>query len=175
MKRLAAPLLLLLLLLPAPQTLAKGMNGPVSVSWNGAPPADTPAGGTWHAAFTLSTGPGGYFPERAVHPVVLITDASGKTRHVRALPDGDLGNAFVAEVTFPRAGAYDVAVTGYDLRNPEQISSWGPVRIGPPAAASSSGGSDDPARWPWILGGAAALLLLAALLWGPRPRHTARA
>ena len=175
MRRLALSLLGLLLLLPAPQALAKGMDGPVTVSWNGAPPADTAAGGTWHAAFTLITGPGGYFPERPVHPVILITDEAGRTRHVRAVADGDSGNAFRADVPFPRAGAYDVAVRGYDLRQPEQISSWGPVRIGPAPRAASRGGH-DPSRWPWVLGG---LVLAAALLAGgrlrPRTGRTARA
>ena len=41
MRRLALAPLLLLLLLPS-GAAAKGMNGPVTVSWNGAPPADTP-------------------------------------------------------------------------------------------------------------------------------------
>ena len=169
MRRLIPALLLLLLLLPS-GAAAKGMNGPVSISWNGAPPADTLAGGTWHAAFTLITGPGGYYPERAVHPVILITDAAGVTRRIPARPDG-ASNAFRADVRFPKAGAYDVAVRGFDLRQPEQVSSWGPVHIGrPPGASGSTGG--DPARWPWVLGGLAAVALL---LVGARARLRHRA
>jgi hypothetical protein len=178
MSRLTLALLLLLLLLLPSGAAAKGMNAPVTVSWNGAPPADTPAGGTWHAAFTLVTGPGGYFPERAVHPVLLITGADGHTRHVAARADGTEGNAFVADVAFPKAGAFDVAVKGFDLRAPEKISSWGPVRIGPaaaPAAATSSG--DDPARWPWVLAVVVLLggLLVVGLGFRPRSGREARA
>ena len=168
MRRLSLPLLLLLLL-PALAS-AKGLDGPVSVSWNGAPPADTRAGGTWHAAFTLVTGPGGYYPERPVHPVVLVTGASGTTRHIRARSDG-APNAFRADVRFPRGGAYDVAVRGFDLREPDRIAAWGPVRIGPaPVAATPDGG--DPARWPWVFGALAAVALLLA---GARARSRPRA
>ena len=175
MRRLTLALFLSLALSLPALAPAKGMNGPVSVSWNGAPPADTTAGGTWHAAFTLFTGPGGYYPEQSVHPVLLITDAAGKTRHVRALPDGDSGNAFRADVPFPRAGAYDVGVRGFDLREPYRVSAWGPVRIGP-AVGAPSREDGNPSRWPWVLGG---LVAAAALLAGgrlrPRTRRAARA
>lgn len=174
MRRLALALLLLLLLPGA--AAAKGMNGPVTVSWNGAPPADTPAGGTWHALFTLIQGPGGYYPERPVHPVMLITDAAGRTRHVRAVSDGDSGNGFRADVPFPRAGAYDVAVRGISVREPERIVAWGPVRIGPPAQTAARDGG-EPSRWPWVLAGLVVLggLLVAGLGLRPRPGREARA
>jgi len=172
---LPLPLLpvLLLLLAPPSATAAKDLQGPVRVSWNGAPPADTPVGGTWDARFTLHQGPGGYDLARPVHPVVVVTDLeSGTTRRIHAVVDG-APHAFRADVPFGRAGAYQVALAEFDPRRPRAIASWGPVRIGPPAGTD---GDDSPA-WPWILGGLIAVSALGgasvALLRAAGPARSA--
>lgn len=149
------------LLVPA-SAAAKGINGPVRVSWNGAPPADTPVGGTWDARFTLIQGPGGFYSDPpVVHPVVVVKDmASGAVRRIPAIRDG-AGNAFRASVPFPRAGSYDISAASIDPRRPNRVGSWGPVHIGPPPGAAHG---DATTTWPWILGALAGLGALGAAL-----------
>jgi hypothetical protein len=159
----------LLLFLPA-LAPAKGINGPVRVSWNGAPPADTRVGGTWDARFTLLQGPGGYYPERPVHPFVVVTDsATGAVRRIAATPDGAT-NAFKASVPFPHAGSFVVAAAKIDPRRPNRLGTWGPVHIGPAPSIGSSGGTTN---WPWIAGVLAAIGALGAAL-GLRRRQRPR-
>jgi len=173
MRRLTlAALLLLPLLLPS-GAAAKETTGAVVVSWNGVSPADTPAGGTWRAAFTLGSGPGDYYyyPEGDVHPVLVITGQDDRARRIAARPDGQWGNAYVADVRFPEAGTFRISVTGFDARRPERISSWGSAHI---RAASSAASSDDgQTRWPWVL--AVVVLLGGLLLASLAPRRSARA
>src|SRR3954452_17476677 len=152
--RALALTLLALLLVPA-AAAAKGPNGPVRVLWN-SPPESVRAGGTWDARLSLLQGPGGFDPGRG-RPVIVVTDlGGGAVRHVPMTVDVP-PNAFKASVELPRAGEYELAVSGFDPRHPARIAA-GP-RIDVAASSTEATGA-----WPWALGGAMALLVAGS--WG---------
>jgi hypothetical protein len=161
MRPLALALLALLLV---PVTAAgKDPNAPVRVLWNSTPD-DIHARGTWDARLSVLQGPGGLYGGKA-RPVIVTTElASGAERRVPMIVDVP-PNTFRATVAFPRAGLYEVAVAGFDPRDPARFTDIGaPVRIepAPPLAAAAANASG--ASWPWalVVGGAIAALLAGA-------------
>ena len=145
--------LLALLLVPA-TAVGEQPNAPVRVLWNSTPD-DTRARGTWDARLSVLQGPGGLYRGTA-RPVIIVTElAGGAERRVPMVVDVP-PNTFRATVAFPREGFYEVAVAGFDPRDPARLTDIGPpVRIEPaprPAAANASGAS-----WPWALAVAALL------------------
>jgi hypothetical protein len=103
--------------------------------------------------------------------VIVVTELdSGAERRVPMMVDVP-PNTFRATVTFPRAGLYEVAIAGFDPRDPARFKDIGaPVRIEPrPPAAAATNTSGAP--WPWaVLVGSA----FAALLGGVWNIHRAR-
>jgi hypothetical protein len=153
--------LLALLLVPV-TAVGKEPNDPVRMLWNSTPD-DIRARGTWDARLSVLQGPGGLYGGKA-RPVIVVTElAGGAERRVPMIVDV-APNTFRATVPFPRAGLYEVAVAGFDPRDPARFSDIGaPVRIEPApalAAAASAGG----ASWPWapVVGAAIAALLAGA-------------
>jgi hypothetical protein len=144
---------LLALLIVSADATAKDPNAPERVLWN-SKPDDIRAGGTWDARLSLLQGPGGFYSDR-VRPAIVVTDlAAGAERRVPMAVDVS-PNTFKATVPFPQAGLYEVAVVGFDPRDPARFVDAGPpVRIQP--AASRAG-------VPWML---AVGLAIAALLGG---------
>jgi hypothetical protein len=156
--RLIALSLLALLLVPA-TAAGKDANAPVRALWNSSP-ENVGAGGTWDARLSVLQGPGGLYGGHA-RPVIIVTSLASHAE--RRVPMGvDVPpNTFRANVTFPRAGLYEVAVGGFDPRDPERFIDIGPpVRIEPTAAAANATG----ASWPWgpTVGAAIAVLLAGA-------------
>jgi hypothetical protein len=165
MRPLALALLALLLV---PVTAAgKDPNAPVRVLWN-SKPDDIRARGTWDARLSVLQGPGGLYGGKA-RPVIVTTElASGAERHVPMTVDVP-PNTFRATVTFPRAGLYEVAVAGFDPRDPARFTDIGaPVRIepAPPPAAAAANASG--ASWPWALVVGATIAALLAGAWSIR-------
>jgi hypothetical protein len=109
--------------------------------------------------------------------VIVVTElASAAERRVRMIVDVP-PNTFRAPVVFPRAGLYEVAVIGFDPRDPARSADIGPrVRIEParqPARAAANGGF---ASWPRALLVATAIVTLLASAWSiqrVRARSTA--
>jgi hypothetical protein len=149
---------LLALLLVSADAAAKDPSAPERVLWNSTPD-DIRAGGAWDARLSLLQGPGGFFSDK-VRPVIVVTDlAGGAERRVPMTVDLS-PNTFKATVPFPRAGLYEVAVAGFDPRDPARFVDTGPpVRIRP-AASLTAGSGDTP--WPWVLAVGAVITALAA-------------
>jgi hypothetical protein len=145
--------LLALLIVSVDGAAAKDPNAPERVLWNSTPD-DVRAGGAWNARLSLLQGPGGFYSDR-VHPVIVVTDLDGGAER-RVPMTVDLSpNTFKATVPFPRAGLYEVAVAGFDPRDPARFADTGPpVRIRPAASRASAG-------VPW---GLAAVIASSALL-----------
>jgi hypothetical protein len=155
--------LLALLLVPVPAA-GKKPNATVRVLWNSTPD-DIRARGTWDARLSVLQGPGGFSEERS-RPVIVVTDlASGAERRVPMVVDVP-PNTFRATVAFPRAGLYEVAVAGFDPRDPARFTDVGPpVRIepAPPPAADAATASGE--SWPWTLAVGAAIAALLVAAW----------
>jgi hypothetical protein len=161
MRPLALALLALLLV---PVTAAgKEPNDPVRVLWNSTP-NDVRARGTWDARLSVLQGPGGLYGAKA-RPVILVTElASGAERRVPMVVDVP-PNTFRATVGFPRAGLYEVAVAGFDPRDPVRVADIGaPVRIkpAPPLAKAAATAGGTSWRWALMVGAAMAALLAGA-------------
>jgi hypothetical protein len=160
MRPLALALLALLLV---PVTAAgKDLNVPARVLWNSTP-NDIRARGTWDAR--LSVLPGGIYGGRA-RPVIVATElASGAERRVPMIVDVP-PNTFRATVAFPRAGLYEVAVAGFDSRDPARLTDIGaPVRIEPAPPLASAAADAGVAAWPWALAVGAGIAALLAGAW----------
>ena len=144
------------------------------VLWNSTP-GDIHARGTWDARLSLLQGPGG-FSEAESRPVIVVTDlASHVERRVPMIVDVP-PNTFRATVAFPRAGLYEVAVAGFDPRDPERFTDVGPpVRIEPASPPAAAGDRCERRSWPWTLaGGAAIAALLAVAFSRSLPRRSSR-
>jgi hypothetical protein len=151
-------LALLVLLLSAPvAAAAKEPDAAVRVLWNSSPD-DIRARGTWDARLSVLQGPGGFYDGKA-RPVIVVTELAGGTERRVPMVIDVPPNTYRATVAFPRAGFYEVAVAGFDPRDPTRRADvGGPVRIkpaAPPAAAATDAGA---AAWPWVLAAVAALL-----------------
>jgi hypothetical protein len=146
MRPLALALLALVLL---PVTAAgKDPDAPARVLWNSTPDG-VQAGGAWDARLSLLQGPGGFDPGKA-RPVIVVTDLATHAERSVPMAIDRPPNTFKATVPFPRAGLYEVAVAGFDPRDPERfIDIDPPVRI-EPAPATASGGDGTP-WWPSAL------------------------
>jgi hypothetical protein len=146
--------LLALLLVPA-TAVGREPDAPVRVLWN-SKPDHVGARGTWDARLSVLQGPGGLYRGTA-RPVIVVTElAGGAERRVPMVVDVP-PNTFRATVTFPREGFYEVAVAGFDPRDPARLDIGPPVRIEPaprPAAAAADAGG---ASWSWALAVAALL------------------
>jgi hypothetical protein len=141
MRPLALALLALLLVPVA--AVGKELNAPVRVLWN-SKPDDIRARGTWDARLSVLDGFGGLYGGTA-RPVIVVTDlAGGAERRVPMIVDVP-PNTFRATVAFPRAGMYEVAVAGFDPRDPARSKDIGaPVRIEPaPALAAAATNASD--------------------------------
>jgi hypothetical protein len=152
---------LALLIVSVGDAAAKDPNAPERVLWNSTPD-DMRAGSAWDARLSLLQGPGGFYSDK-VRPVIVVTDlAGGAERRVRMTVDVP-PNTFRATVPFPRAGLYEVAVAGFDPRDPARFVDTGPpVRIQPAASRASA---------PWLpVVGIAILALLLGLWRIPRVR-----
>jgi hypothetical protein len=154
--------LVALLLVPV-SAAGKEPDAAVRVLWNSTPNG-VQAGGSWDARLSLLQGPGGFY-ERKARPVIVVTElATGAEERVPMAVDVP-PNTFRAAVGFPRAGRYEVAVAGFDPRDPERFADVGrPVRVEPAAAATAGGGE----WWPWALVGGAAIAALMASAWSLR-------
>jgi hypothetical protein len=154
--------LLALLFVPV-DAATKDPNAPVRVLWNSTPD-DIRARGTWDARVSVLKGPGGYYGAKKARPVIVVTELdSGAERRVPMMVDVP-PNTFMATVTFPRAGLYEVAIAGFDPRDPARFKHIGaPVRIEPPPPAAAAAGTSG-APWPWavLVGSAIAALLAGA-------------
>ena len=152
---------LLALLIVSADATAKDPNAPERVLWN-SKPDDIRAGGAWDARLSLLQGPGGFYSDR-VRPAIVVTDlAAGAERRVPMTVDVS-PNTFKATVPFPQAGLYEVAVVGFDPRDPARFVDTGPpVRIQPAAS---------PAAVPWAL---AVGIAISALLLGLGRQATRR-
>jgi hypothetical protein len=162
MRPLALALLALLLV---PVTAAsKEPNDPVRVLWNSTPD-DTRAGGTWDARLSVLQGPGGLYGGKA-RPVVVVTELAGRAeRRVPMIVDVP-PNTFRATVVFPRAGLYEIAVAGFDPRDPVRVTDIGaPVRIEPAPPLAKAAASASGASWRWALVVGAAIAALLAGAW----------
>ena len=165
MRPLALALLALLLV---PVTAAgKDPNAAARVLWNSSP-SDVRAEGTWDARLSVLQGPGGLYA-RKVRPTIVVTDvASGAERRVPMVVDVP-PNTFRARVTFPRAGLYEVAVAGFDPRDPARFIDIGPpVRIEPAPLPVAAAADATVASWPWALVVGAAISALLAGGWSIR-------
>ena len=161
MRPLALALLVLVLFLPV-DAAGKDPNATVRVLWNSTPDG-VRAGGTWDARVSLLQGPGGFHGRKAPPAIVVTELASGAERRVPMIVDVP-PNTFRAAVTFSRAGLYEVAVAGFDPRDPARFTDIGPpVEVEPPlpaAAAADSRGAPRPSAL--LVGGAIAALLAGA-------------
>jgi len=162
--------LLALLLVPV-SAAGKEPDAPVRVLWNSTPDG-VQAGGSWDARLSLLQGPGGFYGRRA-RPVIVVTElATGAEERVPMAVDVS-PNTFKAKVRFPGAGRYEVAVAGFDPRDPERFADVGrPVRVEPVPPAASGGGE----WWPWavVVVGAAGVALLGGGWSIQRVRPSAR-
>ncbi len=133
-------------------------NAPVRVRWNSTPD-HIRAGGTWDARLSLLQGPGGFDPGTA-RPVIVVTDSIGGAERRVPMRVDVPPNTFRATVRFARAGAFRVAVAGFDPLDPARLADLGaPVRIAPaPPPASRPGGGS----WPWVAVVGAIAALIAA-------------
>jgi hypothetical protein len=131
----------------------------VRVLWNST--ADgVQAGGAWDAHLSLLQGPGGFYADKA-RPVIVVTEL-GTHAELRVPMAIDVSpNTFKAAVAFPRAGRYEVAVAGFDPRDPERF-----VDIGRPVLVEAAPAAGDAAlSWPWGLAAGAAGAALLAFAW----------
>ena len=162
--------LLALLLVPV-SAAGKEPDAPVRVLWNSTPDG-VQAGGSWDARLSLLRGPGGFYDGKA-RPVIVVTElATGAEERVPMAVDVP-PNTFRAAVGFPRAGRYEVAVAGFDPRDPERFADVGqPVHVEPVPPAASGGGG----WWPWavVVVGAAGVALLGGGWSIQRVRPSAR-
>jgi hypothetical protein len=162
--------LLTLLLVPV-SAAGKEADAPVRVLWNSTPDG-LEAGGSWDARLSLLQGPGGFYG-RKPKPVIVVTElATRAEEHVPMAVDVP-PNTFRAAVRFPRSGRYEVAVAGFDPRDPERFADVGrPVRVEPVPPAVSGGGE----WWPWavVLVGAAGVALVGGGWSIQRVRPSAR-
>jgi hypothetical protein len=142
---------------------AKDPGAPVRVQWNSPPPAGT----TWDARFSLLQGPGGFAPDEAVRPVVVVRDVrTGATRRVAARVDVP-PNTFRADVRLPGPGTWRISVARFDPSRPARTAAYGaPVRVG---ATPPDGGRGAPG-WLWPVLGASAVAA-AAVSRGVRRRN----
>jgi hypothetical protein len=158
--------LLALLLVPV-SAAGKEPDAPVRVLWNSTPDG-VQAGGAWDARLSLLQGPGGFYDDKA-RPVIVLTElATGAEARVPMAIDVS-PNTFKAKVGFPRAGRYEVALAGFDPRQPERFVDVGrPVRVepGPPSTAAAASGE---AWWPWAVVAAALLASAWAIRRARRP------
>jgi hypothetical protein len=151
--------LLALLLVPV-AAAGKDRDAPVRVLWNSAPD-DIQAHGTWDARVSVLQGPGGLSAGQG-RPVIVVTDlASGAERRVPMTVDVP-PNTFRATVAFPRAGLYDIAVAGFDPRDPARFTDIGPpVRIEPAPLSAGNAAATGGAWWLWAVVIGAAMAALA--------------
>jgi hypothetical protein len=157
--------LLALLLVPV-SAAGKEPDAPVRVLWNSTPDG-VQAGGAWDARLSLLQGPGGFYDAKA-RPVIVATELATRAEGRVPMVVDVSPNTFRATVEFPRAGRYEVAVAGFDPRDPERLVEIGhPVRVEPVTAAAAGGG----AWWPWAVVVAA---LLASAWTIQRARVSAR-
>jgi hypothetical protein len=166
--------LLALLLVPVAAG-AKDPNAPVRVLWNSAPDGIR-ARGTWDARVSVLQGPGG-FSGGKTRPVIVVTDlAGGAERRVPMIVDVP-PNTFRTTVLFPRAGLYEVAVAGFDPRDPARFTDIGrAVRVAPaPTVAAANAGGGSWSRAILVATPIAALLAAAWSIRRARGRATARA
>jgi hypothetical protein len=162
MRSLAVALLALLLVPVA--AVGKEPNDPVRVLWNSTPD-EIRAGGTWDARLSVLQGPGGLYAGKA-RPVIVVTDlAGGAERRVPMIVDVP-PSTFRATVPFPRAGVFEVAVAGFDPRDPARFTDIGPpVRIEPAPPLAAATANAGGASWPWVLVAGAAIAALLAGAW----------
>jgi hypothetical protein len=155
---------LLALLIVSADAAAKDASAPERVLWNSTPD-DMREGGAWDARLSLLQGPGGFYSDK-VRPAIVVTDlAGGAERRVPMTVDVP-PNTFRATVPFPRAGVYEVAVAGFDPRDPARFVDTGPpVRIQPAAS---------PAAVPWALAVGLAISVLLLGLWRQATRRPAK-
>ena len=166
--------LVALLLLPIPAA-GKDPNAAVRVLWNSTPD-QIRAHDTWDARVSVLQGPGGFSGE-TTSPVIVVTDlASGAERRMPMVVDVP-PNTFRATVPFPRAGLYEVAVAGYDPRDPERFTDIGrAVRVDPaPAVATANAGGGSWSQAILVAIPIAALLAAAWSIRRARVRAIARA
>jgi hypothetical protein len=157
--------LLALLLVPV-SAAGKEPDAPVRVLWNSTPDG-VQAGGAWDARLSLLQGPGGFYDAKA-RPVIVATELATRAEGRVPMVVDVSPNTFRATVEFPRAGRYEMAVAGFDPRDPERLVEIGqPVRVEPVTAAAAGGG----AWWPWAVVVAA---LLASTWTIQRARVSAR-
>jgi hypothetical protein len=157
--------LLALLLVPV-SAAGKEPDAPVRVLWNSTPDG-VQAGGAWDARLSLLQGPGGFYDAKA-RPVIVATELATRAEGRVPMVVDVSPNTFRATVEFPRAGRYEMAVAGFDPRDPERLVEIGqPVRVEPVTAAAAGGG----AWWPWAVVVAA---LLASAWTIQRARVSAR-
>jgi hypothetical protein len=127
--------LLALLLVPA-GAAAKNTNAPARVLWNSTP-GQIRAGGSWDARVSLLQGPGGLYADN-VRPVIVVMEAAGVAERRVPMTVDVPPNTFKATLRFPRAGRYQVALTGFDPRDPARVALAGPpLRIQPAASRAS--------------------------------------
>jgi hypothetical protein len=150
--------LVALLLVPV-SAAGKEPDAAVRVLWNSTPDG-VQAGGAWDARLSLLQGRGGFYDGKA-RPVIVVTEL-GKSADRRVPMAVDVSaNTFRARVVFPRAGRYDVAVVGFDPRNPARLVDIGrPVRV---EAAPAAG--DASISWRWALAAGVAGVALLAFAW----------
>ena len=151
--------LLALLLLPAASAAGKEPDAPVRVLWNSKPDG-VQAGGVWDARLSLLQGPGGFYARKA-RPVIVVTElATGAEERVPMAVDLP-PDTFRAAVGFPRAGRYEVAVAGFDPRDPQRFAELARQVLVEPAPAAG----DAALSWPWGLAAGAAGAALLAFAW----------
>ena len=137
--------LLALLLVPV-SAAGKEPDAPVRLLWNSTPDG-VQAGGAWDARLSLLQGPGGFYDAKA-RPVIVATELATRAEGRVPMVVDVSPNTFRATVEFPRAGRYEMAVAGFDPRDPERLVEIGqPVRVEPVTAAAAGGG----AWWPWAV------------------------
>jgi hypothetical protein len=158
--------LLALLLVPA-GAAAKNPDAPVRVLWNSTPDG-VQAGGTWDARLSLLRGPGGFGGEQ-VRPRIVVTELASRAERRVPMTVDVPPSTFKASVSFPRAGFYSVAVTGFDPRHPARLAKLGPpVGIEPAPTQAAATGRAGGASWLWFLLAGATLAALLAGTWSIR-------
>jgi hypothetical protein len=123
----ARAVLCVLVLLAAPSmAAAKDADAPVRVHWNSSPATTA----TWDARFSLLQGPGGFASNPPARPVIVLTDArTGERRRIATRVDVP-PSTFRADVRFPHAGTWRVALARFDPRRPGRVSPLdAPVRV----------------------------------------------
>ncbi len=138
-------------------------------------PTAVEAGGVWAVDVTVLQH--GRTPMPDAKPEVVITNAkTGETQTIAALPTSAVG-VYRAEVTFPSAGSWDVAVNdGFPWAECATTHTFGAYTIGggdttpaapapePAPAAVPAGPSGEPSSVVWpVVGSVAGALALAAL------------